>query len=197
MTGSDFKETYYSRKGLWSLFLMCAFPLHLWTILLAFRDFSWLIDRSNLWDAISVLSYGLVFAFAESVIVFLIAALLGLLVPKYWMQDRRVALLSILVTCLALWAIFSQLYWLLGIATPGFLTRSLMGVPHPVRFLYAGAFVIVLATVLLPTYYILRSDDFFRFIEGLIDRFSLLMTLYLVFDFLGLILVIFRNIVGR
>jgi len=31
----------------------------------------------------------------------------------------------------------------------------------------------------------------------MIDRFSLLMTLYLVFDFLGLILVIFRNIVGR
>jgi len=135
---------------------MCAFPLHLWTILLAFRDFSWLIDRSNLWDAVSVLSYGLVFAFAESVLVFLIAALLGLLVPKYWMQERRVALLSILVTCLSVWAIFSQLYWLLGLATPGFLIQSLMGVPHPVRFLYAGALVVVMATVILPTYYILR-----------------------------------------
>jgi hypothetical protein len=176
---------------------MCAFPLHLWTILLALRDFSWLIDRSNLWDAISVLAYGLIFAFAESLIVFGIAAVLGLLVPTYWGPERRVALMSILALCLAVWAILSQLYWLLGVSTPEFLVRSLMDVAHPVRFLYGGALAIVLLTVVPPAYFILKSDVFFRTVEGLIDRLSLLMTVYLFFDFVGLILVIIRNVNGR
>jgi len=44
------------------LFLISAFPLHVWTLLLAFRDFSWLTERTNLWDAIGVLSYGLIYA---------------------------------------------------------------------------------------------------------------------------------------
>jgi hypothetical protein len=197
MTVSDFKGQLYSRQGLWSLFLMCAFPLHLWTIFLALRDFSWLIDRSNLWDAVSVLSYGLVFAFAESVIVFLIAMLLGLLVPKFWGQDRRVTLISILVVSLALWAMISQLYWLLGVSIPEFLFRSLMNVQHPVRFLYGWTFAIVLVTTMLPTYFVLRSDKFFRFIQTLIERFSLLTTFYLIFDFAGLIIVIIRNIKGQ
>lgn len=197
MTVSNFEEQYYSRQGLWSLFLMCAFPLHLWTIFLALRDLSWLIERSNLWDAISVLSYGLIFALAESVIVFLMAVLLGLLVPKYWRQDRRVAVISALVFSLTLWAMISQLYWLLGIPTPEFVIRLLMDAQHPVRFLYAGALVAVLATIMPPTYFILRSDDFFRFVQALIERLALLMSFYLVFDFTGLIIVIMRNINGR
>ena len=68
----------YSRQGLWSLFLTCAFPLHFWTLILVFRDISWLTDRTNAWDAIGVASYGMIFAFTESVVIFLVAALLGI-----------------------------------------------------------------------------------------------------------------------
>jgi hypothetical protein len=196
VTVSDFKGQFYSRQGLWSLFLMCAFPLHLWTIFLALRDFSWLIDRSNLWDAISVLSYGLIFSFAESVLVFLVVVLLGFLVPRFWRQDRRIALLSILVISLALWAMISQLYWLLGISIPEFLFRFVLNARHPIRFLYGWTLALVLATTMLPTYFVLRSANFFRFIQGLIERFSLLMMFYLVFDFAGLMIVIVRNIIG-
>jgi len=97
---------------------MCAFPLHFWTLLLAFRDISWLTERSNLWDAIGVVSYGMVFAFLETVVIFLIAALLGFLVSRCWDKDRRIALLSILVLIISLWAIISQLYVLMGISVP-------------------------------------------------------------------------------
>ena len=63
----------YSKQGLWNLFLICAFPLHVWTIILAFRDFSWVTERTNSWDALGVVSYGLIFALIESVAVFLVA----------------------------------------------------------------------------------------------------------------------------
>src|SRR5512143_2388513 len=74
----------YSRQGLWSLFLMCALPLHAWTLILAFRDLSWLTDRTNAWDAVGVLSYGLLFALVESVLLFGMVVLLGLIVPRRW-----------------------------------------------------------------------------------------------------------------
>lgn len=47
---------------------MCAFSLHLWALILIFRDVSWVAERINMWDAIGVASYGLVLAFIESLI---------------------------------------------------------------------------------------------------------------------------------
>src|SRR4026207_921538 len=97
----------YTRGGLWSLFLMCALPLHAWTLILAFRDLAWLTDRTNSWDAIGVLSYGLLFALVESVILFLLVACLGLLLPRNWEPQRRTALLGIFALVLSLWAMAS------------------------------------------------------------------------------------------
>ena len=88
----------YSKSGLWSLFLICAFPLHIWTFILAFRDFSWVSERTNSWDAVGVVSYGLVFAFIESLMIFLIATLMGFLISQKWEEKQRITLLGTLVT---------------------------------------------------------------------------------------------------
>ena len=67
----------YTRQGLWTLFLMCALPLHIWTLILAFRDLPWLTDRTNAWDAFGVMAYGLIFALAESILLFLVFLVLA------------------------------------------------------------------------------------------------------------------------
>jgi hypothetical protein len=77
----------YTRQGLWTLFLMCALPLHIWTLILAFRDLPWLTDRTNAWDAWRV-SYGLIFAWS-SVLLFLVFLLLGMLVPGWARSANR------------------------------------------------------------------------------------------------------------
>src|SRR3990172_8272255 len=102
----------YSIQGLWSLFLMCAFPLHLWAMILIFRDMSWVIERTNVWDAIGVGSYGMIRAFVESVVVFVIFTVLGFLTPANWMIDRRIAFLSLLVILLSAWGMIAQLLFL-------------------------------------------------------------------------------------
>jgi len=184
----------YTKQGLWSLFLMCVLPLHFWTLILAFRDLSWLIDRSNLWDAITVASYGMVFAFVESMLIFLIAILLGFLVPKYWDYQHRTALLSILVIITALWAMVDQLFALLNVSLPGGLLYFIAQQGHPLRVLYIIALLLVAPTVLIPTYLILKSDKVFKMVRGLIDRFTLLAAFYLLFDVIGLIIVVIRNV---
>jgi len=183
----------YSKQGLWSLFLVCAFPLHIWTIVLAFRDFSWVSERTNSWDAVGVLSYGLIFAFIESVAVFLVTILLGFLISKKWEENRRNALLGNLVLITSLWAMASYLFFILEISISGQSINFLINLAHPLRFLYAVSLVFAGLTVSIPTYFVLRSDKFLGFTKGLFERLALLTQIYLFFDIVGLIIVIIRN----
>jgi hypothetical protein len=172
---------------------MCAFPLHVWTLLLAFRDVSWVTQRTNAWDAVGVLSYGLVFAFIESVVVFLVTALLGLLISTRWDEPQRIALLSVLVLAASLWAMYAQAYFVWNFTPSGQFIQFVSRSRHPLRFLYTLASGAVLMTVLTPTVLVLRSAGFFRFVRAVIERLTLLTVFYLVFDALGLMVIIIRN----
>ncbi len=184
---------YYSRQGLWTLFLMSALPLHIWTIVLALRDFDWVSARTSSWDAVGVTSYGLVYAVIESLIVVIGAILLGLLVSSKWDEKRRVALMSVLVIILSLWAIFNQSYFLNEMSPPAWLGDVLFRTGRPFVALYALALLITSLSFFIPTYFILTSDKFLRIILEGMDRLSLLMTLYLVLDVAALVIILVRN----
>lgn len=184
----------YTRQGLWSLFLVCALPLHAWTLLLAFRDISWLTDRTNSWDAIGVLCYGLLFALVESLLLFLVIALLGLLLPSRWEPERRIGMLSVVVLILCLWAMLGQLFFLLNVQVPAGIIAFLVGWQHPLWIIYSVVPAIVGATFLLPILAILRSERNRRFLAALIDRLGLLAMFYLLFDVAALVTVVIRNL---
>jgi hypothetical protein len=184
----------YSKQDLWSLFLMCAFPLHLWTLLLAFRDISWVAERTNFGDAIGVMSYGMIFAFLESLLVFLIALLLGMLIPSNWGRNKRLAITSMLVFVLALWATTPQLYALQAWSFPNALLGLLAGSAHPLRYIYLIALALVVPTVILPVLAIYRSEKTLAKILDMIGSVSLLTMFYLLLDFVALIVVFSRNI---
>lgn len=185
---------FYSRQGLWSLFLMCALPLHIWTFFLAFRDFDWITARTNSWDAVGVIAYGLLFALIESAVIFLAAALLGLLVSAKWEEKRRIALMSALVVILSLWSIFNQSYFLRDMPPPAWLGEFAYETGRPVLTLYVLALILTSLSFLIPTYFILRSDKTLRVVQGGMERLSLLMTLYLVFDAVSLVIILIRNL---
>jgi hypothetical protein len=184
----------YTRQGLWSLFLMCALPLHAWTLILAFRDLSWLTDRTNAWDAVGVLCYGLLFALAESLIVFIVATLLGLLSPPRWDPKRRIGVLSILVLVLSLWAMVSQLFFLANVRLPDAIIAFLVRSGHPLRVLYTVIPAVVTASFLVPVVLVARSGRGTGIMGGLIDRLGLLSTFYLVFDAAAFVIVVIRNL---
>jgi len=191
---ADFIRRRYSRKGLWSLFLTCAFPLHFWTLILVFRDVSWLAERTNAWDAIGVASYGMIFAFAESVVVFLVVVLLGFLTPMKWEPDRRIAFLGLLFLITSAWGMIGQLLFLWNIYLPAQAIQFLRGSSHPLRIIYAACLMVITPTVLLPAYTFLRSNKALMFMQNLMERLALLASFYLFFDLLGLIIVIIRNL---
>lgn len=184
----------YSRQGLASLFLSCAFPIHLWALIMVFRDISWLTERTNLWDAIGVASYGMLFAFLESVMLFLVVVLVGLLIPRHWHSDRRIAFLALLILIISAWAMVSQLLFLWNISLPPSVIRFLRESDHPLRFLYGGSLAIVASIVLLLVVFFLKSKTSVTFMQNLMERISLLAIFYLLFDLLGLVIVVIRNL---
>lgn len=173
---------------------MSALPLHIWTFILTFNDFSWVTERTDSWDAVGVMAYGLIFALVESVVIFFAFAILGLLISKKWGGKRRIALLSILVTIVSLWAIAGHIYFFRESSMPPQVIAFFVGFDHPLRVLYSVTLLIVVPTILIPTYFVLASDKFFRFVEASIERLSTLMILYLVVDIAAGVILLIRNI---
>ena len=184
----------YTRGGLWSLFLMCALPQHAWTLILAFRDLDWLTERTNAWDAIGVLSYGLLFALVESALLFLVAVLLGLIVPRGWEPDRRIRLLGSFMLVLSFWAIVAQWFFLAEVQLPAVLLGWLRASAHPLRWIYGFLLGVSLASVLLPAWAVVRKGRGSQFLGAAIDRLGLLAMLYLVFDVAAAVIVVIRNL---
>lgn len=185
---------FYSRQGLWSLFLVTALPLHIWTFFLAFRDFDWVTERTNSWDAVGVVAYGLTFTLVECSIVFIVAALLGLLVSPKWSEKKRIAVMGVLAIVLALWSMFNQIYFLRETKLPAQFVGFYAATGRPLLALYATALIFASLSAALPAYGILRSDKVEKAVTEGFERLSVLMILYLVFDAAALVILVIRNI---
>jgi hypothetical protein len=141
-----------------------------------------------------VLCYALVFAFLESLLIFGVFALAGFLISKHWNEEKRIILLGTFVWILAVWSIFFQYASLHEWTPSAAMATMIAGSGHPLRNLYLFALVAVVPTIVLPAALVLFSEKFFRFCVELMDRLSLLTTVYLFFDVLALCIVIFRNL---
>ena len=186
----------FNRGDWFKLFLVCAFPLHLWTILMVFRDVNWVAERTTPWDALGFSGYALFYTLIESLLLFGFIALLSLLVPKDWNKTLRFAVLSLLAFALAGWSIMEQLIlivlWgrLQRLATSlTFLTTS----PLVGQAIFAGLIAI---SVAIPLILLRKSKKFQQGVYSLLERLTLLSGLYLFLDAVGIGIIIYRNIIG-
>lgn len=173
---------------------MTALPLHIWTIVLAFRDFDWISARTNSWDAIGVVAYGLIAAILESLLLFIVVTLFGFLISNKWEEKRRITFMSAMIIVLSLWSIFNQSYFLSEWQLPVWLTHLVIQTGRPLVMLYILTILTTIASFLIPAYLILQSNKTMEILQEVIDRLSLLMMLYLVFDAAALIMIVIRNL---
>jgi hypothetical protein len=184
----------YSKQDLWDLFLICAFPFHLWTLIMAFRDTGWLIERTNLWDAVGIASYGMLFALLETTIIFFSLIIMGLLIPSRW-KKQRVTFLGMLILILALWSAADQFISIWEIRfLPASIVRVLIESNHPIRYFTIGMSPIILLTFLLPAYLILQTEKGFMTAKNIAENISLLSLVYMLLSIIGIVIVAIRNI---
>ena len=157
-----------------------AFPVHVWAIIniLAILP-AWLL-RLSIWELAGVISYPLVDALLESGILWMGLVGLSFVLPRKWLADKFVALSSALAWLLAAWAALVQFIY----------DRMLQWGPEqmvPGLLLVAVSFGLV--------YWLVQR---YGRLEGWIKRLTqgliVLTYFYMIFDLLGLVVVILRNL---
>jgi hypothetical protein len=183
-----------TKKDLINLFLVIAFPIHAWAIILVFTDYQWVYDQFGMGIFIGYASYTLVFAFFESVIFLLFLWLLSFLLPKSWDGKRSFSMLTLWALVISLWAIGNQVFNLLLENPPGFLTWILLRVYYYQVLGFSILMALILISVILPLILITRYDSIENGIIRMVERITLLSSIYLIFDLFGFIIIIIRNL---
>lgn len=195
-----FLKNRYSKESLFLLFAICLLPIHFWAVIRAFNNISWLINRSELDGAISYVFYALDFAFLESILVFLFIFQLSLLVTIRWEKYKLTTIIATLFLLITSFAIFIQYYQYMNFNNKNEPLDIFIKTLYPGNPLRAQlVFIIFLITILiLLVGGIILILDRFEKICGLIlefyNRLSVLAFLFLLLDAVGLIVIIFRNI---
>ena len=172
--------------------LIVTFPLHVWALLMIFRDLEFVLERTELWDGIGYAGYSLMFTLAESLILALIVWIVSLLLPKKWEIQRVLSIAGILFLILAGASIVDMAFhafnevriskqYLYGLATYPTLTYGLI----------AGAVILSMAVVV---WVILKSRRGEKIFAEVFDRIMLLSYFYLFLDVIGIGIVILRNL---
>jgi hypothetical protein len=91
-------------------------------------------------------------------------------------------------------ALVESVFLFLIVSVPASLIQALANTAHPLRILYLIALVIVGFSVLLPVFAQLKSDKFSQMTCEFFDRLAMLVVLYLVLDFVSILVIIIRNI---
>lgn len=194
----SFSDT-YSLKRILQIFLACAFPIHVWSLLMVLQDVAWIADRTQVIDAFSYAAYSLLFALVESMVVFLILMILSPLAYSYWKKDEMAAAMISLYYVVVLWAVALQIYYYYKEKIPE-LDDVIVN-----KFFIGGAlitqwmlmivlFLLVIASVILPVVMLQRWHRFAPAMNEFISRVTVLTSFYLVFDLFGICLILIRNL---
>jgi hypothetical protein len=188
------KTENFNRGDLFKLFLIVAFPLHVWTILMALRDVGWVAEGRTFGGAVGFSAYVLVLTLIESLFIFGLILLLGLLVSKQWSKDQRLVTLGLIAMILAGWSIIEQIILVLlyDRMVSGLSRFTILGTTPLVGFILLG--VIVLVSFAFPIYQVLRSTRVAQSLANIFDRLSLLSGFYLFFDAIAIVILIVRNV---
>lgn len=181
-------------KEVISLFGVIVFPIHAWSIFLVLKDFEWVYDQQGTGILIGYAAYSLLFAFVESFIFLVFLFLLSHLLPKQWSGRKSLTILSQGALAITFWAIANQVFFLLLESPPEFLSWILLRVPFRQTLGFTILIILILTSIILPLILVERSKKYENGVIAIIQRISLLSSLYLVLDFISLIIIIFRNI---
>ncbi len=157
------------------IFVFCALPIHLWSIIIMFRLVpSWLLYLSQS-DIIGSVAYHLMFTIFETVLVFIILLAVGRVIPKKWTPEPYLTLSSVLLIELTIMAIVFQ---------------HLVQQYSSLRWMFVS-FVIILALSIVVIPRISKLQSLTRILA---ERLTVLTFIYVMIDVIGVIIVIVRNL---
>ncbi len=189
------KILFFTKKELRLLFLVCVFPIHLWAIVIIFRDLEYIIFKRDLWYAAGYSGYILAFALVESCLFSIFMFLLGHLLPQKLKQNGK----AFTITCalaliFSLWAIGNQVFYIMVETPPRFFSWIMLRIPYHQFLAFTILILMIIASFIIPIWVIIKSNKGQVGVNLLIERISLLSIIYLTIDFLAITAAVIRYI---
>ena len=181
-----------SMKYFLKTLLIVTFPLHVWALLMIFRDLEFVSERTEIWDAVGYAGYSLMFTLIESLILALVVWLLSLLLPKKWDTQRSLNIAGSIFLILAGASIVDMAFH--AFADVRISRQYLHGLetyPTLTYLLIAGTVILSIVGVV---WLILKSARTEQIFTEIYDRIMLLSYFYLFLDVAGIAIVILRNL---
>jgi len=169
-----------------NLLLVCAFPVHIWAIIVLIYDLSWYLRKRSLGYFLGVSGYGLGLAILESLLFFGFIYLLTFLFPKRWKNNTPMAVASTLALVISFWAILNQVFLLISAIGPDWFEWIILRVNYRQHQLYPIFWLFLLASAILPIVLLPRWDKGQKGIIAFADKITILVPIYLLFDLIGI-----------
>ena len=122
--------------------------------------------------------------------------LAGLLISKKWPESKRIVLHGVVLLSVSLWAAGNQIFFLLLEEPPVWFSWFMLRVPYHQTLVYYSLVGMVVASVGLPVFLVLRFQKVENALVQLFDRLTVLAVFYLGLDLLGFLFVAYRLIKG-
>ena len=174
-----FRQRLPSRQEITLAFAACVFPVHVWTIVNMLREVPAWVLRLSAWQLVGVISYALMVALLESLLLLVGVVVLGTIVPKSVSGYGFVAQAGMIVLLTSTWAVVAH-YNDEVIRLWGLIQFTLWG----------GGYLVSIG---LGYVLIRRFERLTRVLNSVVERVSVLSFIYVFADLLALIVVIVRN----
>ena len=162
------------------VFAACVFPVHLWTVINMLREVPAWVLRLSSWQLVGVVSYALMVALVESLLLLAGLVIVGIALPRAVLDDSFVAQASMAALLTSVWAVVAH-YNDQAIRLWGLRQFALWG-------------MVYLASILLAYGLIRRFEQLKRVLNALVEGLSVLSFLYVFADLLSVTVVIVRNL---
>jgi len=180
----DIKKTRFRSWGrLLGLYVACSFPIFVWAIANVLVTVSQWLLRLTMWETLGVIAYILGYAFLESLVIFIIAMAVALILPARVFERTYTPMTLVVLTLTLGFFIF------LNVTQE---KRILAG-----NFMQAGlGLAAYLVVVGLAVVFLRRSERVMRLLNGFIDRLVPLTVMYALVGLLGVVVVVYRNVLA-
>jgi len=165
------------------LYVACSFPIFVWAIANVLVTVSQWLLRLTMWETLGVIAYILGYAFLESLVIFIIAMAVALILPARVFERTYTPMTLVVLTLTLGFFIF------LNVTQE---KRILAG-----NFMQAGlGLAAYLVVVGLAVVFLRRSERVMRLLNGFIDRLVPLTVMYALVGLLGVVVVVYRNVLA-
>jgi len=179
-----FRDKWSAKSEYLQLFLVCAFPIHVWAYINLFNDMPAMVLEMGVWRILGVTAYVLVFALLESLLVFGLILLVSFILPERLFGVKFVHVGAIFILTCSIFFLLLHLYSQWDIKSLSF------------QYWIALWALIGLFIFIFSVYWLARNQQVQKRFQSGIENLAVLSLVYISLDLVGMLVIIIRNLIA-